>query len=675
MARIPLRTCLLLSLTVASAAHAQPVAGEGFDMAPMLVPADADAVAATCGRYLDHAATLRAAFEADTAAPSLATLIAFDRIAEVLDNASGDAGLVAATSPDAARRDAARACEARVQAQVGGLRLSPVIHARLQAIPRDGIDAESAHVLARTLAAFERAGVSRDASTRERIAELQTALTALELQFAANIANGRKTIAVDPAELDGLPADYIAARKPDADGKVILSTDYPDLFPVLNYARSRALRQRLFVVNQTRAWPENDGVLRELLDKRDALAKLLGRPDYATLMLEEMMLDAPARVRCFLDEVERTGNSYARRDDARLLARLQQTEPGATSVPLWDDAYVSQQIRKEQYDVDPQIVRRHFAYDRVRDGMLQLSRDLMGVEIRPWRTQTWHPAVESYEMLDGGKVIGRFYFDTHPRPGKFSHAAVFSIRAGVTARQIPVAALVTNFPGGDHRTGLMEHRDVEVFLHEYGHLLHALLSARPYVLASASNLEADFMEAPSKMLENFVWDYDTLARFAVDQDGHTIPRALVERMNRARYFGESLRDRRQISLANVALDYHLGPPQPDLSAQYARAFETYSLQRAAPGAHPQASFPHIGAHAGSYYKYMWSQTIAVAMFARFEKDGIRNPAVARAYRRAVLEPGGSKPAAQLVEDFLGQPLSLEPYRERLRRGTLPPSVQ
>jgi thimet oligopeptidase len=673
---------LLPALLIAAAAHAsgpKPAAPGGRAIAePLLTPADAAAIHATCDRYLADAADLRRRLEADTTTPTLATFGQYDAIAHGLQNAGFESAVIAGTSPDAPLRDAARQCQERAEKAIDALELSPAIHARLEAIPVIDADAETRHVLARTLARFDRAGVARDAPTRARIAALNDALTALEIQFAANIANGRRTVTADPAELDGLPADYIAAHPRGADGKVVISTDYPDITPVLNYARRAALRQRLYLANQTRAWPENDAVLRTLLTRRDELAKALGRPDFATLVFEDRMLDSPARVRSFIDEVERIGETHARRDNARLLDRLERDQPdaGVTSVPLWDDAYLMQLIKKEEYDVDPQQVRRYFAYDNVRDGILQLTRDLMGVQIRPWKTATWHPAVETYEMLDGGKVIGRFYLDTHPRPGKFSHAAVMPIRVGVAQRSIPTAALVTNFPAGDHRTGLMEHRDVEVFLHEYGHLIHLMMSGgKRYALSSMDNLEPDFIEVPSKMLENFVWDYDTLARFAVDSEGNTIPRELVEKMNRARYFGEALRDRRQLSFANVALAYHLVPPESDLTAQYVRAFEAYSLQRVPAGAHPQASFPHLGGYSASYYTYMWSQTIALALFARFEKHGIRNPAVARAYREKILAPGGAKPAAMLVEDFLGQPVSLDAYRERLARGNPQPASQ
>jgi Zn-dependent oligopeptidase len=666
MHRILLLSCLM---AVAVPLHAQSVAPGRLAIEPMVTPPSVEAVTERCDRLLAQGEGMRTALETDRALPSLDTLRQFDDLWTVLRAASRDANIVASTSPDADIRTAARQCLARATQAEDSVQLSAPIHLRLKAIALAGADPETRYVLTRRLQGFDRAGVSRDEATRARIGAINAAITALEIRFAENIANGRRTVVADPAELDGLPADYIAAHPSGPDGKVVISTDQPDLLPVLTYARSDALRRRIYEANNTRATPENDGVLRDIIAQRDALARLLGRPDFATLQLEEAMIDTPARVQTFLDELMRTGDTQARLDDAIMLRRLQREQPGATAVPAWSDAYLTQLIKKERYDLDPQEVRRYFAYDNVRDGILQLTRDLMGVEIRTWRTVVWDPSVEAYEMLDGGKVIGRFYFDTHARPGKFNHAAVFGIRAGVAGGSLPMAALVTSFPAGDHRTGLMEHRDVEVFLHEYGHLIHVMMSGdKRYALSAMANLEPDFIEAPSRMLENFVWDYDTLARFAVDENGRTIPRELVERMNRARYFGEALRDRRQLSLANASLSCYQGPPQADLTAQFTRAYDKYALQPYPAGVHPQNSFPHLAPQPASYYKYMWSQTLALDMFTRFENEGIRNPAVARDYRDKVLAPAGSLPAAALVENFLGRKPSLEAYRARLAKG-------
>ena len=653
-------TALLLSA-------AAPALAAGFDTTPRLNPATPVEAKGNCDAYLGEAARMRTAFETGKGGTPTQVLRAYDRIVEVIGDAGSDSGLIAEVAADEPRRDAGRACQSRANDALDALQLSVPAYQRLKAIDAGKLDPVAAKVLTGELGKFDRNGVSRDEATRTRVAALKSRIDELGIEFEKNIANGRKMVEATPEEMAGLPADYIAAHKPDANGKITISTDYPDLGPVMSYASSEALRKRLYFANLTRAYPANDAVLTEMFAKRDELAKLLGRADFATLDFEDKMIGTPAKARAFLAQVDAAALPAATRDFGKIKARYAVLDPNGTLDP-WDSGYVQQLIRKESYSVDPQTVRSYFAYNNVRDGILQLTRDLFGVEIRPWKTATWDPAADAYEMLDKGKVIGRFYFDTHPRPGKYNHANVVPIRNG-TAGELPVAALVTNFAAGDHTTGLMEHRDVETFLHEYGHLIHGMFGGhQAYDSASWTGLEWDFIEAPSQMLENWVWDYDTLARFAVDKDGKTIPRDLVARMNKARYFTEAYGDRRGLGLSNISLGYHSGPPSNDLTAQGRELDRPYTFMPYPEGTHFQDAFGHLGGYSAHYYTYTWSKTIAVDMFSRFQKEGLRNPATAAAYRRIVLSQAGSKPAAQLVQDFLGRPLSLDAYKARLAEG-------
>ena len=291
------------------------------------------------------------------------------------------------------------------------------------------------------------------------------------------------------------------------------------------------------------------------------------------------------------------------------------------------------------------------------------------VQIKPWKTPVWDKLVEAYEMYDHGKLIGRFYFDSHPRPGKYEHANSVPLRAGTAAGQIPVGILVMNLPAGGHATGLMEHGDVETFLHEYGHLLHGIFGGQNQRWAAQSGVatEWDFVEAPSQMLENWVYDYDTLARFAVDASGTTIPRSLVDQMNKARYFSLGMDDMRQLGLTNVSLQYYLAPAPADLGAA-ARAFDSkYDTLPPAPSSQFQDAFSHLGGYAAAYYTYRWSIVIADDMFTQFAAHGLKDPATAARYRRLVLAPGGTRPAGELVADFLGRPISLDAYRANLAK--------
>jgi thimet oligopeptidase len=654
-------TALLLSA-------ATPALAAGIDTAPRLTPATAAEIKTNCDQFLGEAARLRTAFEAGKGKDGAATAREFDEIQRYLDDGGNDAGLLAEVAADDARRNAARACQAQASDANDALYLSVPAYQRLKTVDGNKLDAGGKLALTRALGQYDRNGVSRDEATRTKVAALKSRISELGIQFEKNIADGRKTITAKPEDLTGLPADYIAAHKPGADGMVTISTDYPDLFPVMSYAQNEDVRKRLYFANLTRAYPGNDAVLTELFAKRDELAKLLGRPDFATLALEDKMIGTPANARAFLAQIDAAAKDAATKDFGRMQARYAQLVPNGQINP-WSTGYVQQLIRKEAYTVDPQEVRQYFAYNNVRDGILQWTRDLFGVEIKPWKTATWDASVEPYEMYQNGKLIGQFYFDTHPRPGKYGHANVVPIRMGITGRQTPIFALVTNFPAGDHTTGLMEHGDVQTFLHEYGHLIHGIFAGQQnWEGANPFNIEWDFVEAPSQMLENWVWDYDTLAKFAVNKDGQTIPKDLVDRMNKARYFAEAYGDRRQLGLSNISLGFHSGPPQPDLTAEARELDRPFTFMPAPEGTHMQDSFGHLNGYSAFYYTYMWSKAISVDLFSRFEKDGLRNPQTAAAYRAAVLAPGSSKPAAELVSGFLGRPLSVEAYKARLAKG-------
>jgi thimet oligopeptidase len=635
---------------------------------PFVLAPDAASIKAACDAHLSMAATLQEKLQHEGGVASIATFRRFDDLQRVLMSAGGAATLIGQVGGDDPRRAAGRSCAGRAAVAGYAVMLSRPIYDRLKAIDAQSADPISRRMLALTLSAYDRAGATGDETKRARIVALRQRIAQEEIAFAANIANSRKTITATPAELSGLPDDFLAAHQPAPDGLVTISTDSPDFNPVMNYARDASLRKRLLMTWLNRTYPLNEAVLTQLLADRDTLARELGRPNFATLALEDKMLGTPERVGAMLDEAAAAANGAATRDQARMLARLRAIDPAASAAPLWDYEYLQQLIRKETYGVDAQAVRRYFPYDRVRDGILQLSEDLFGVDIRPWRTSTWDPAVEAYEMYDHGTLIGRFYFDTHPRAGKYGHANVVPIRVGLAGRGVPVGALVANFPTGGYKTGLMEHSDVVVFLHEYGHLLHLIFSGQNTWQTASSALEGDFIEAPSQMLENWVWDYDTLKRFAVDESGQAIPRALVEKMNASRHFAEAFGDRRQFGFASTALNYHLGPPPTDLTAAGNLAAARYDPTVMPADAHPQDSFLHLGNNSAYYYGYTWSKIISTDWFTAFEKRGLRDRQTAKRYRELVLAPGGTRPAAALVADFLGRPVSIDAYRTRLEAG-------
>ncbi len=636
-------------------------------MGPILAEAaDAATLDAKCDKYVAEIETRQRALEGETGVATLdGTLTRYDEITALLGGGLGEFGLYQQVMADQARRDAGAACQVRLSALGSKLSLSRPIYDRLKAIDASAADEATALYLSRTLSSFERSGVALDETQRARVQALNEELAKLGTEFDNNIANGREVIKVDPAELAGLPADFIAAHPPGADGKVEISTDSPDYQPVMTYAESDALRRQLSEVYNRRAYPENDAVLRQIFTLRQELATILGRPNYATLILEDKMVSSPTRVQQLLTDMAAAARPAAMRDYDKNLEVLRELRPGAERIEFWQTGWLSPKVQQKFYAYNPQEARQYFAYDNVRDGILQLTEDLFGIDIRPWDTPKWDPEVETYEMVENGKVIGRFYFDSHPRPGKYTHANMIPIRPGADGEP-PVAALVMNLPDGDHTTGLMEHSQVTTFLHEFGHMIHGMFGGHTrWFGQSGVATEWDFVEAPSQMLKNWVYDYDTLAKFAVDTDGKPIPRDLVERMNRARYFNLGLGDMTQLGYSNISLQFHQNAVPSDLGAATREWRDQYAIVPAPDWVQFQDAFGHLNGYSAIYYTYRWSKVIADDLFTRFKADGLRNPQTARAYREAVLDPGGTKPAAELVRDFLGRDVSLDAYRAEM----------
>jgi thimet oligopeptidase len=650
---------LLSSSLIGSAAVAAPVA-----IPPIMTGTpSAAAINARCDWFASRSTAMRTALERSTAKPSVATtLVAYDQLNRLIGDGNGEAGLYRQVSPTAASREAGEKCEVRMASEQTKLSLSRPIYEHLKAIPTPA-DPATRLYLTRTLGAFERAGIGLDDAGRAKAQALSDEVSKLTTEFEANISKGQRTITATPAELEGLPQDYIDAHKPGPDGKITLKTDSTDYGPVMSYAQDNGLRERFYRAYNLRAYPENDAVLRDLINKRAEFAQLVGRPNFATLNFENLMLNTPEKVQALLDDMAAAAKPAGERDYAKKLAMLQQLEPGATKLEPWNSSYVSRLVQKQSYGYDRQEARKYFAYDHVRDGILKLTEDLFGVDIRRWKTPVWDKLVESYEITDHGKLIGRIYFDAHPRDGKYEHANAVPLRTGMRG-VLPVGALVFNVP-----KGVMEHSDVVTFLHEYGHLLHHIFGGQTQRWSALSGFgtESDFIEAPSQMLENWVYDYDTLAKFAVDSSGQTIPRELVDKMNRARFFNQGMSDMGQLGLSNISLQYYLHPAPANLG-EAARSFDAkYDLLPPAPGAQMQDGFSHLGSYGAAYYTYRWSVVIADDMFTAFQAKGLHDRATAERYRRLVLEPGGSKPAADLVADFLGRPISLDAYRAKLAK--------
>jgi thimet oligopeptidase len=402
-----------------------------------------------------------------------------------------------------------------------------------------------------------------------------------------------------------------------------------------------------------------------MLEKRFELARLLGYASWADYITEDKMIGSAAAARAFIERIAAASEGRARADYDVLRGEAAQVEP-------WDAEYLKERVRAEKYAFDSQSVRPYFELSRVLQGMLELVQRLFAVSVAPSDAPVWHKDVTAWDVREGEKLVGRFFLDLFPREGKYKHAAQFTLASGRAPRAdgsggaLPEGALLCNFPAT--QPALMEHSEVVTLFHEFGHLLHHLLGGHTrWGGASGVRTEWDFVEAPSQMLEEWCWDAKVLATFARHiGTNEPIPAEAVARMRAADEFGKGMRVRQQMFYAATSLSFHdRDPAGLDTTKLMAELQERYTPFRYIPGTWFQLSFGHLEGYSAIYYTYMWSLVIAKDLFTTFRREGLLNPDPALRYRKAVLEPGGSKKAAELVRDFLGRPYDFAAFEEWL----------
>jgi len=600
------------------------------------------------------------------------TLRPFDEAQRELDLAGSGASLLTNASPNKELRDLGDEVSQKVSAQATALGLNPEVYHALQAVDAGAsaaaIDKATKYYLDHTLLEYRLSGIDKDAATRERVRNLFDQLTAETLHFQRNIAESQGKVAVkDKAELDGLPADYIARHVPAADGSIVLTTDEPDYRPVLTYAKNAELRKQMYLAYNGRAYPANEDLLEQVLKTRAALAHELGFASWAELATKDKLIQNPANVRALLAELDKAAKPVATKEYAEILKFAQEREPGLKVIPAYSAAYWMEQYQRAVYGFDSQAVRAYFPFPEVQQGVLDTAARLFHVQfVEVKGLELWDPSVTVFDVIDRaqgdeGKRLGRIYLDMHPRDGKNKWFNAGTMVSGVTDRQMPEARLNGNFAGGANGDpGLMQYSDVVTFFHEFGHMMHAVLgSHQEWMGTSSFNVEWDFVEAPSQMLEEFFRDKTIVDGFAKNyKTGEVLPDELFAKMLRADAFGRGIGYERQIALANYSLELHdRAPEQVNIEAMWKQASIDGSPWQWVDGNRGFATFTHLMGYSSNYYTYSLSKVIALDFFNQFDKANLLDGPAAMRYRKTVLEPGGSVSANELVKNFLGRPQS------------------
>jgi thimet oligopeptidase len=586
----------------------------------------------------------------------------YDEAIEHLTLAGAQAGVLNSVAPDKAVRDQAQQDAQRVAMAGSVLSLNREVYEALSAIELEGTSSAASpatrHFVERTLLSYRLAGVDKDQATRDRLQALHEKATGFSLEFSRNIQEGGKTVTAAADELDGLPADFLARHPLDADGSVILTTDPPDMQPVMTFASNAALRERMFVAYNTRAYPANQKILLDLLATRQEIASILGFRSWADLATADQMMESAANVRTFLAKLNDASLDGARREHELIVGFARERQPGLEAIDITSRGYWYEQFRRSAFDFDSQSVRPYFPYAQVEAGVLATAARLFKVEFRPSIAQAWHKSVSVFEVFDADQHVGRFYLDMHPRDGKDKWFSAAPIVTGVRGRALPEAALICNFPAGDGSDpGLLQYSDVVTFFHEFGHLMHAILGGQTeWAGISGFATEGDFIEVPSQMLEEFFRDEKLLQAFAKHyQTGEILPSETIRKMKLAGAFGRADWIRSQLYYTTLSLDLHdQDPAGLDLDVTTKRLYQSLQPWTWMEGNRMYASFGHLTGYSSNYYTYAFDKVIALDFFAQFDPEDLLGCDAGERYRKTVLEQGGSKPGRQMVRDFLGR---------------------
>jgi len=561
------------------------------------------------------------------------------------------------------------------------------LYAKYKAIDVKSLNAEQRQAHKNAVRNFVLSGAELQGQDRVRFAEIQERQAELSQKFSENALDATEAFAhyAQLADLDGVPQDVIDAALSQAlaesQSGYKLTLKMPSYLPVMQFARSSALRETLYRAYNTRASDQsnhehsqfdNSAIMAEILALRLEESRLLGYQNFGEVSVVAKMADSPEQVISFLRDLARRARPYAEKDVADLRAFAAE-HLGLSNPQPWDFAYIGEKLKEARYAFSEQEVKQYFTAPKVLQGLFKIVETLFDVHLAKDTAPVWKPEVLFYRIERAGQLIGQFYLDQPARTGKRGGAWMDDVRArwlrpDTGQLQTPVAHLVCNFAEGvAGKPALLTHDDVTTLFHEFGHGLHHMLTqVNERDVSGISGVEWDAVELPSQFMENFCWEWDVLKHMTAHVDtGEPLPRALFDKMTAAKNFQSGMQTLRQVEFSLFDMLLHTqGEGSKDVMALLAEVRAEVAVIQAPPYSRPAHTFSHIfsGGYAAGYYSYKWAEVLSADAYAAFEESAsgaAANVETGRKYREAILEAGGSRPAMESFKAFRGREPSID----------------
>ena len=577
----------------------------------------------------------------------------FNDLESIIYDLSGRIAFMGDVHPDEKIRDFGNEADSKIQNLALEIFKDQDLYEKFKEIQTNNLDKESKTFFRDLEIDFKDAGHGLSDEKKNRLTEIEKKLIDLSISFSENIAKDKTEVLFLEDELKGLSQNELKNLRKNNDSFVITMA-YPNINAVMENCSVRRTREIVWRAFNNRAVKENSSILEEAVQLRNEKALLFGFKTWAEYRLQNRMAKSPNNVASMYESLI---------PKLQKAAEVEKIELAVDNIEIsditpWDIRYFISKERSKVSSIENSELKKFFYIHDVKTEMFKVCEEVFDLHIKPESNETaWHEDVELWSLWEkNGQQLAYFYLDLYPREGKFTHAAVFDISSGGSSRQeLPICSMVANFPNPNTGDGLMTFDEVETLFHEFGHVLHNGIGKSKYTRFVGANCEWDFVEAPSQIMEHWVWKVECMKRISTHiESGESLSEEICEKLNKSKNIGVSLLTLRQVSFGLA--DQHLhGENFKDSLLEI-----EHSAQKVTTITYPKdinhlAAFGHLlGGYDAAYYGYLWAEIIGDDLFSRFENEGLLSNSVGVDYKNKILKPGGTVPAENMVQDFLGR---------------------